>query len=204
MKTPALFLSAFATILLASPASAANLALVVIKKGEIAQSSFTEVSRNVIYTGSSYEGKTTSLWKQGQNGMVCMKTAHADRYFYGTGCTATVKVVSKLAINNFFLTLKNEASAERSIAAGSDLLTWAEITELKTTNFTESHSPYLDLVYDVQNGTEFRDGHRKYVKNLRLYVNTETGEIMKLDASVQYLPRPWDHNGDQPASEPTN
>lgn len=200
MKNSSVFLASLATALFfAQSASAADLALVVLKKGEIAQSSFTEVSRNVVYTGSSDEGKTTTFWKQGAGGMVCMKTANADRYFYGTSCTATLKVVSKLTINDFYLPVKNEAAAERSTAAGSDLLTWAEITELKATNFAGEHSPYLDLVYDVQNGTEFRDGHRKYVKNLRLYVNTETKEIMKLDTSLQYLPRPWEHNGGRPA-----
>lgn len=191
MKNPALVLTtALTSLFLLNAASAADLTLMVIKKGGITETSFTEVSRKVIYQGSEAEGKEVSIWKKTPAGMVCAKTKFAESYT-SPRCIATLKVVSHLSINGLHYVVKNEAAVERNTEAGDNLLSTEEIGDLTAANFAPTNSPLLDIVYDVQNGTEFRDGHRAYVKNLRLYVDTSTKQIMKMDTSTEYLP--WHH-----------
>lgn len=193
VKNPAILVAtALTSLFLLHTASAADLTLIVLKKGGITETSFTEVSRTIAYLGSKYEGKDVSVWKKVPAGMLCMKTHLAESYT-SPSCSAALKVVSNFSINGFRYVVKNEAEVKRITDRGEDLLNAEEINELIATNFAPTNSSLLDIVYDVQNGTEFRDGHRMYVKNLRLYVDTATKQIMKMDTSAEYLP--WPHGG---------
>lgn len=175
-----LFSTATSAVCLAGP-----MKLVVLKKGDIKDSSVALVSKEITYPLGN-----GSKWQNHAKGKLCVGHERAGY------CTAYAKATFKLQVNE--LTLDEpfqsedayemrapyQAGVSKNLAAS--LLTHADAASLLNHEAIQKrNTELLDFLYDVNAGTVFEGQYwneGRQVKQLRVYIDSETGKVVKWEA----------------------
>ena len=173
------FLSAFIVLALTitEAATAEDLRLVILKKGEIAHFKISESSRQVRM--SSLNGK----WKSVAGGLKCI--ADQPPLNCIATCHATLEVLSHLQINDYAIPIERYENVLRnggSRCGSPDVLTNADLNDLRSMSFARSDAAILQDIRDVQEGRIFPEERGEYVryfvKHLLLQIHPADGRVL--------------------------
>lgn len=185
MKNPSVLLATIVTSLLLQSTAYAGMKLVVLKRGDIKESSLNEVSRELTFSARDKSPNGMApFWKQSGSGLVCVS---ASRESHPATCTVNLTVKSVLQVNDLQLDVKFLGQESRwgwrswtKEDTKPFTMTSKDIEDTRKMEFLDETKEHLDLVYDVNAGTVFETyTEGRCVKQIRVYIDTATQKVVK-------------------------